>query len=257
MNGLAKAARATGVICGAAVVLSSACADNNVSIFVRQVQAPASGECSYQAQPSQPAYGLGVLDVMLALQYRAALLVGNQLVPRGATDMGRAETARVAMTDAEVHVEIPGVGEITSFTVPGNGFADPSQGGEPGWGIFMTILVDTASATVLRDSVLRAAGDSRLSEFVRVVASVKVFGQTLGGQKVESGVFKFPIEVCYGCLVSFPSDANDPALANDQPNCKKEGTSTSQPCLVGQDAAVDCRDCKKRLGALGNVLCEP
>lgn len=252
-----KRASFVGVIATVGGLVVSACADNEQSLFIRQVQAPESGECSYGAEESSTSFGLGVLDLALTNQYRAGLLIGNQMVPRGDPSQSRAETNRVRLTEAEIHVQLADGAEIGSFTVPGNGFVDPGTGTSPGYGLFMTVLVDPASAQALA-SRLGCAG-SRLPSVGRIVTVVKVFGKTLGGNEVESAEFRYPIEVCCGCLVSFPPEANDPALLDDQPNCMavSEGTGLEEPCLIGQDTAVDCRICKSRLGAQGAALCEP
>jgi hypothetical protein len=86
---------------------------------------------------------------------------------------------------------------------------------------------------------------------------VKVFGRTLGGMSVESGEWRFPINVCYGCLVVFPPEANDPKVM-PQPNCGLSavtGTSVVHPCIVGQDDTIDCRVCKETFPR--GALCEP
>lgn len=252
-----KRASVVGVMTVFGGLVVAACADNEQTIFIRQVQAPESGECSYTADESATAYGLGVLDVALSNQYRAALLVANQMVPRADPDAPRAETNRVRLTEAEVHVQLADGSEVGSFTVPGNGFVDPSTGSSPGYGVFETVLVDPASAQALAGK-LGCAG-TRLASVGRVVTVVKVFGKTLGGKEVESSEFRFPIEVCCGCLVSFPPDATDP-LSEKQPNClgiSETGSTIEEPCLSGQDQPLDCRLCKAKLGAAGETLCEP
>lgn len=252
-----KRASVLGLMAGVGGLLASACADNEQTIFIRQVQAPET-ECGYEADPSGTAVGIGVLDLALTTEYRGGLLVGNQLVPRANADRPAAETNRVRLTEAEVRVELTTGEEIGSFTVPGTGFIDPGTGSEPSYGMFLSTLVDSASAKVILDKLGGASG-TRSSTVGRIVTVVKVFGRTLGGKEVETGEYRFPIEVCYGCLISFPPDANDPTLAK-QPNCLKAsetGSTLEEPCLVGQDQAVDCRICKSRLGAAGATLCEP
>jgi hypothetical protein len=248
-----------GVVASAAGLVASACADNEQSLFIRQVQAGSSGQCAYTADPSGIALGQGVLDLMITSRYRAALLVGNQLVERGSPDQARAETSRVQMHEAEVRVELPDGTEIKSFTIPGNGFVDPSNGAQPGWGLFLTELIDWTTAKRLRELLgAEPPPDQRLSTIGRVVAVVKVYGKTLGGRELETGEFRFPIEVCYGCSVSFPPDRTLQGAGLPEPNCGDCGdtSSLSAPCVPGQDEAVDCCLCKSYLGSAGG-LCEP
>lgn len=247
-----------GVVVCVSGVIASACADNNQTLFIRQVQAPESGECGFSNDPQGDYYMNGVLDLMLTSQYRATLLVGNQIVPRGDSDRVRAETSRVSLDEAEVRVEYTDGTEVNSFTIPGNGFVDPSSGSEPGWGTFRTVLIDSATADGLRGA-LGATSTSRSSKVGRVVAVVKVFGKTLGGREVETGEFRFPIEVCYGCSVSFPASRWLDDGIHPVPNCLgcADASDVETPCLSGQDEAVDCCLCHAVLGTAGDQLCEP
>jgi hypothetical protein len=84
-----------------------------------------------------------------------------------------------------------------------------------------------------------------------------VFGHTLGSQAVDSGEFRYPITVCYGCLIYYPSEANDPKITPN-PNCDlpmATGSSTSVGCSPGQDEMVDCRVCKATFPS--DPICEP
>jgi hypothetical protein len=77
---------------------------------------------------------------------------------------------------------------------------------------------------------------------------VRFFGHTLGGESVESNEFGFPVQICNGCLVSFP--AAEQSLSLPTPNCALAGasgsTATSVPCIIGQDLSVDCSACQGR-----------
>jgi hypothetical protein len=87
-----------------------------------------------------------------------------------------------------------------------------------------------------------------------VVVKVRVFGTTLGGEDVESAELLFPIEVCDGCLVSFPSSDLDPAVSGTQ--CKRAAdmdaptsTETDSPCNLGIDFPVSCTACSNLYAA--------
>jgi len=70
-----------------------------------------------------------------------------------------------------------------------------------------------------------------------------LFGQTLGGQSVESNESQFPVNVCNGCLVYFPPAADDPARPGV--DCAAAGEDVPVPCVFGQDEAIDCRLCNE------------
>jgi len=247
-----------GVVTVVSGVVAAACADNNQTLFIRQVQAPETGQCSYSNDPTADHYGNGVLDLMLASEYRATLLIGNQIVPRGNADLVRAETSRIALDAAEVTVEFTDGSTVNSFSIPGNGFVDPSSGTEPGWGTFRTVLIDSATANALRGP-LGAGSGTRSTKVGRIVAVVKVFGKTLGGHKVETGEFRYPIEVCFGCTISFPASRWLVDGVTPTPNCLgcADATDVKEPCSAGQDSATDCCLCHALLGTAGATLCEP
>jgi hypothetical protein len=252
-----------GLVCSGSGAVAIGCRHNDESIFIRQVMVP-SADCSVTADPSGAFRGYGGLDLMLTGEYRAALLVGSQLVQRGSTENAKAESSRVTLYEAEVHITTPDGVELGAYTVPGNGFVDPASGSTPGWGLFETVLVDVStSVAVLGKLCENNAGcvggvpSQRLSRVGRIVAEVQVFGRTLGGTEVETGKFRFPIETCFGCLITFPAEAND-ATVGPQQNCLSTATSTTATtsCYMGQDLPVDCRSCHARFGAASS-LCEP
>jgi hypothetical protein len=246
---------------GSAMALGAApgCADNESSIFIRQAQLPVVGQsgalCTIDSSPTSLFITHGVLDVAFSTQYTAFLLVGNQLVQRGESTTVRTETSRVRLEGSEVYLEdAAGNTAAGPFTVPGSGFVDPAVGDTPGFGLMDSILVDSHTGQALRSQLMsQPRGTLR-----RFTAHVKAFGTTLGGVSVESGDFTFPIDVCYGCLVSFPPDSSNPAL--QQPNCSATsttgGTSFITPCYMGQDTPIDCRLCQQYVGQSADI-CQP
>jgi hypothetical protein len=80
-----------------------------------------------------------------------------------------------------------------------------------------------------------------------VVARVRVFGDTLGGQEIESNEYSFPIFVCEGCLVTYPVDAADPDQGPGVYLCELSSDEATvvpdQICALGQDVVVPCTIC--------------
>lgn len=243
---------------GSAVLASPGCADSESMIFIRQVQArvsSGSAGCDPDASPSSLFITGGTLDVAFRLQYTAALLVGNQLVPRGNSSQLRTETSRIAIQGAVVRVQdAAGAVRWGPVTVPGSGFIDPASGATASYGVTETILLGSEFGAQLRTEILGATEPGLIKHMTAVV---KVFGRTLGGLNVDSGEWQFPLSVCYGCLIAFPREADD-LHAPTQPNCDlaaSTGTSITPPCEVGQDDTVDCRICKQFFPSA--ALCEP
>jgi hypothetical protein len=241
---------------GSALLGGAGCADSESMLFVRQAQARvASGAtgCTVDSSPSSLFITHGTLDLAFRTEYTAALLVGNQLVARGNSSQLRTETSRVEIEGAVVRLE-NGTNTVWGpFTVPGSGFIDPATGAAPSYGLTEAILLGSAFGNTL-------ASDPTAERYKvrRFTSVVKVVGKTLGGTPVESGEWRFPLTVCYGCLISFPPEANDTKLT--RPNCllpAGTGTTVAAPCALGQDDAVDCRVCKLSVRAQDVGLCEP
>ncbi|HMI86189.1 MAG TPA: hypothetical protein VK550_18975 [Polyangiaceae bacterium] len=241
---------------GSALLAGAGCADSESILFVRQAQARiASGAngCTVDSSPSSLFITEGTLDLAFRTEYRAALLVGNQLVARGNSSQLRTETSRVEVQGAVVRLE-DGTSTVWGpFTVPGSGFIDPATGSTPSYGLTEAILLGSAFGNAL-------AGDlTQRSRVRRFTSIVKILGKTLGGTAVESGEWRFPLTVCYGCLVSFPPEASD-SKAGRQPNCDLAagtGTAVAAPCALGQDDAVDCRVCKAAIRQQDAWVCQP
>lgn len=241
MNRMLRPIIAGGLIALAGSV-AAGCADNNATLFVFGVLAPVVPGCDVTADPSQPVFGSGTLDVALRTNYEAWLLVGNQFTPRGAKQQLRAETTRITLTGAEITLKDAATDQIITckdqahcgeFSVYGSGFANSSKSEDPGYGIIAAQLIPNAVGESYRASLAGKAGTT-----VSLVATVKVFGTTLGNQDVESGGFSYPIQLCMGCLVDFSSGKADGSCTP-----KAEGEIITPNCRMGQDDLVDCRSC--------------
>lgn len=236
--------------------IAPGCAESESVLFIRQAQVPQQGSgsaCTYNPSPSSTHLPGGVLDVAIRTQYTATLLVGNQMVDRGSKDELRTETSRVQLHGTEVYVK-DAAGRVIAgpYTVPGTGLVDPASGSNPSFGLISTVLIDSVTGSRLADELFALP----FGTIRRLTAHAKVFGRTLGGTEVESGEWQFPIDVCYGCLVSFPPEADDPAQPG--PDCLNVSSSESRaatPCNPGQDDPVDCRICKRVAPSSG--VCDP
>lgn len=242
---------------GGALLLGIApgCAESESSLFIRQVQIPQSSSgagCSVDNSPSSSHRLFGVLDVAITSQYEATLLVGNQLIDRGSKDDLRTETSRVQLEGTEVYLK-DASGRVVAgpYTVPGTGLVDPASGSNASFGLIASVLVDSVTASKLASEL----GTLPRGTVRRLTSHVKVFGKTLGGTEVESGEWQYPIDVCYGCLVNYPLEADNPNIQG--PDCLNitPETKVSAPCDPGQDDPVDCRICHAIAPSSG--VCEP
>jgi hypothetical protein len=216
---------AAGVLAASASLLSGGCADNESMLFVRAVLAWPPGQCVINPDPTSLIRLGGVLDRAFRSNYIAPLLIGNQLTVRGDRDTLRTESSRITLRGAVVEIKDRQGNRLEHYTADGTGFVDPGDGSSPGFGL-MSVELIPPSANLPDDS--------------DVIVGVRVFGDTLGGREIESSELTFPIFVCRGCLVSYPSIAVDP----DTRECVGgEEPADPPPCVVGQDDPVDCRYC--------------
>jgi hypothetical protein len=236
-------------VAGAAAVITTACTHDDTTVFVHGVlaqQLVAPGElCNYTSDPTQATVASGILDIVLSLEadnggvYVATFLVGNQLVPQGNPSAPATETSYVNIQGAVVRITDINGNQIRTYTQLVGATIPPSSGTTPGYAPIPVTIVDQTVAGMYLPSV-------EMGDGVRVITYTRFFGKTLGGQSVESNEFEFPVDLdCAGCLVSFPEGATNP-LMFPQPNCgngASSSTTTSAPCLIGQDDPVPCTAC--------------
>jgi hypothetical protein len=210
---------------------AAGCEENESMLFIVGVLALEDTDCKLTSQGSATLRTRGVLDVSLRSGYTAGLLVGSQLTQRGSRDQLRTETARLSLRGAEVTLETAAGEPIAEYTTIGTGFANPSAGSEPGFGAIAADLIPPGAP---------------LAEGL-VVARVRVFGDTLGGQEVESNEYSFPIYVCSGCLITYPGDAADMNQGAGVYLCAvrsdRATVTEDRVCALGQDIAVPCTIC--------------
>lgn len=220
------------------------CAHDDQTLVLRAVLAPPD-DCIYTPDSTRPFLPTGIVDLGLRSEYSPTVLMMNQMVTRGDPAQARAESNRIVIEGAEVRVTFPGGATVSEFTSLTSGFVEPSSGTTPGFGVTGITIIDPPTAQKLREQLPNRSARRT------VVAYVKVFGHSLGGRAIESNEFQFPVTSCFGCLVSFPAEANDTSVPRDQqPNCNAASTGSggaggnTKICAIGQDQAVDCRECR-------------
>ena len=197
----------------------SSCADTPNTLFVVGVPVP-DEQCTVDADGSTTTLVRGLYDLRFTSAYSNWILVGNQLTARGSRDLLRAETARVHLRGAIVRLTTPDDKPLTEFTTVATGFANPGTGDQAGFG---TMFIDIVP-------------EGLFTEATNVVAHIRAFGDTVGGQALESTELTFPISVCDGCLLTYGQ--RDPTTGG----CDLSATP-ELPCIPGQDAPYPCQLC--------------
>ena len=234
------------------ITLMPSCAKNDSSMFVVGAIDISATTCMAKPDTTDALLAGGTMDTHFTQSYTAFLLVGNQLTQRGSREQLRTETSRVTLRGAEI--TLTGVDgsallgtsgqAIGTYSTIGTGFVDASVGDTPSYG---TMAVDIIPAGLI----------PKLASVPPVVlAKIRVFGDTLGGTSVTSSELDFPIAVCDGCLVQYPTEDNDPTKAAGTgymctTSASATSTSTGRPCIFGQDQAFPCSLCS----ATNDKLC--
>jgi hypothetical protein len=230
-----------------------ACAHDDSTIFVQSVLAPQlvtpGTGCAFSADPTQETISRGVLDISLRPTYEASFLLANQLVPRGNPTTPTTETSYVNIKGAVIRITDSSGVQLNTFTRLGSVVIPPSSGTTPGFAAL-------AGLTIIDEGTAANAG-ATFQNVPRVVVYTKFFGNTLGGQYVESDEFEFPVDICNGCLVGFSQSDISPNCQNV--NCL--GNAGSMPAAVQipcdlEDFGVDCSACRG-FDSLCNPTCIP
>jgi hypothetical protein len=219
---------AAGLILLGAGLLETSCVDNLSSVFIYGVMDINSTQCLAQPTTTSVLLASGTLDRAFSHGYQAALLVGSHLTSRGSREKLRTETSRLQITGA--HITLYGTtGYTTSFDTPATGLVNPATGTDPG--------LAAVFARIVREQDFPNLGPDG-----QMIARIKILGTTLGGEDLESGVFDYPISICTGCLVTYPSSALDPGGSGMCDQAADAMTETNV-CFYGQDVTFPCNLC--------------
>ncbi|WP_437733165.1 hypothetical protein [Sorangium sp. So ce1335] len=216
-------------------LLASACADNESSLFVRQRMAmPTTGECTVSCSPTEAFWSADAIDSAYVGSHSALILVGNQIVQRGDSDVLRTETSRVQLYEAEVRLSyMDGSPVNEGYVVPIHGVVDPGSGSNAGYNCTDVLLIDGATMDRLRGEAADARRD------IEVLASIVVRGRTLGGQEVEAPEWSYPVRVCFDCspcVDTLPVDC-----CYGEPNEQCEDLEDVEEFCPGIRGPRDCR----------------
>lgn len=227
------------VLASLAVLPALGCAENESSLYIAGVLAIEESGCVAEPEPGATLRAFGVMDVALRQDYTAVLLVGNQLSTQGDRNRSRTETARLVLTGAEVRIHDLADNPLDEYTVRANGFVNPAPSADsPGFGSVAVTIIQPESNIDIGDFIVK----------------VRVFGETLGHQEIESSELQYPLTVCSGCLISFPPDALEEISDGVFACVPGENDQIERTfCAPGQDAPVDCRLCQANPACSGTL----
>jgi hypothetical protein len=223
-----------GTLLACAAFSTVSCAENESSLFVIGVYALSRTQCVADVSATAVLLPSGTLDRELANGYNAALLVGSHLTQRGSRENLRTETSRLSIEGAHITLYSTTGEELVRPDVAATGLVNPASGTDPGLSVVF--------AQLIRPADLEALGPAG-----QAIARIRIFGTTLGGQEIESGDYDFPIQICNGCLITYPTDSEDSDAPPGQYLCSYAADtmteSTTQACNPGQDDYIPCSEC--------------
>jgi hypothetical protein len=206
-------------------------ADNRSTIQITGHAAP-SGDCKF-TPTGDNLLGPGVLDVSYSanLTYGLAVYVKNtafdpQKAFEGTVTSAKAWAARAAKVRINPKEYVsdfqpsPGLLPFSGENVVGLDGQTIQPGGSAVQGI------DALTRPLVQTMI--ASGGPAPGDIRRIVLGITLEGQTLDGERLDSGEWYFPIDVCNGCL--------------PVPTCTAAQVLTVQSCFgLGQDAAPVCQ----------------
>ena len=215
-------------------------------VFIEQMQLSAmtSGVCTIPSTSSAPHIDQGTFDLALGESYSVLPLFQN-------TISATVQVLGVVVQLREGSPDGPLIG--SAFTVYST-ITIPAADDGPGRRAGTIEVIPPQVAAVLQSAVCsinpstpRTAAcpvPSYSSANRRLIVTLTAFGETASGSEVETPPFTFPVVVCCGCLITFPTEARAPVSEHRSPNCNF-GMASPGPasCRLGQDLPVDCRLC--------------
>ena len=194
----------------------------DAGLFIVGVLAREPGACQPKADLDARLWARGTLDRLFAGSYTGQLLIGNQLAQRVALG-----SVLVRLNDAADNpLQEP-------YSINVSGFVDGSSAKSTSQGIVVAELIPKTIAAALPAGVL--------------IAKLRIRSQSLAGFALESTELSFPIEVCDGCLVTYPPSARDPSAGGQEYQCQVPADGAvdpaQQPCELGIDQPFACTVC--------------
>jgi hypothetical protein len=200
------------------------------TFIIVQNQVP-NNDCTIPATLGTVYSSQGLVDVRLAQGYWLFPLLQNDFPgPVGTAVDGN----RIALSGFDVDIEpAPGVDDavsqmITALRPPDGPISPLVQFSALTSGSVASGGGNTSSSVnVLPGGLQDMLRGTNLSTHAWIIASVRARGGNLGLGTVRSDAFRFPIEVCDGCLI------------HDQGVCSTD-TGAPAVCNLGQDDVVGC-----------------
>ena len=261
--------------CGLAVLILMGvfgCQDQEVGINIQHLR-PFDLDTCLPSDDDEVFVVSGIVDLALRDNYVVNPSIRNNLFNVGdikglGTQDGRISTNTIVLEQAEItYAPLDNiVGNIPKTrTVPLSGTI--AEGTTSVLSYFPLIEVEVMEALRSSDTffLIDDRGDARPRRTsITILTTFRVVGSTLDGRRVSSEEFVFPVEVCNGCMVQYPSgileERNGGLFCPAQlPMTVEETTEETCGQLIGVDGvSVNCIDCQgMAVNSFARQLCQP
>lgn len=237
-GGLRRLAGVLSFVLGAA-----SCGGDELAAFeILHNQEPTAGRCDLATVDTEARIGAGVFDVAIGdrSSYVLTPLVENRTSDAIVVDHALVQVWMLFDDELGPVNIVCDRGELCSeWEIPlCEGSGCPVLPARETTSFEVPVLPRLVAAWIVRelDIALRAG---RAPPTFELSMRVQLVGDR-DGEQVISPVFDYPLDICLGCLVTFPLGTDSPAVPG--PDCC--GGGFPEPaCYPGQDEGIDCRRC--------------
>ncbi len=215
-----------------------ACVDEEAPALVVTNAIPLSDDCEAKAG-EEIVRSWGRYDVFCGSAYFEPFEVWSYMVQRGDLERPRSETNIAQFERAEVQLMTPdGAIILETFSVPVGGTITPGDGTDPGRGVVFVELIPAAAVDRLPNP----------NQVPQIVAEVQLFGVTTGDVEIETGVFRYPIDLCDGCFAYFIDQCiwlePDIKALSDAEGCQHGGGFNGALCWCNSRPTTSSNQCE-------------
>jgi hypothetical protein len=198
-------------------------------LLIAGVAARQPAACELRAEAGGPNRQRGTFDRALAPAYTAGLRVEN-----GFSERVQLRSVNVQLQSAQGEP----LSDAFTFSVSGLLDAGNDAGGAAQGLVFAGLVPPTLTAALPLGAI---------------VVELRLLGETASGVELASPPLAFPLDVCEGCLISYPAFARDPDAAGADYQCLAGVDAAARtppdqlPCELGIDDPVPCTLCSNSL----------
>lgn len=252
------------------------CQDRDFGLSIVQVQPFSASSCVVETS-GDIFQSSGLVDLALRESYTIHPRIQNNMLDiteiKGLDESdGRINTNAVVLRSATIEYTALDTlsAQITSPTIV-------ALSGTVGVGDHLIIGVEVLDRGVLgqlRDAdeflLIDDSGQARpIRASIKLIARIRIEGETLDGKSVESNEFLFPIEVCNGCRISYPAPllqtrggvlSCPPVTLDAEGNPIERGddANTCGPSFGTEAGVIDCQQCQGvAVNSFARQLCQP